>query len=314
MPCKRYDRPGEPGQEGRYGRGIEMKKKKRNNGWWIVVILAAAAAIMLLVRNISFGPSMEIIDPGELESVTGVLYADGRTDSGEIRLDAYLSNKQSTGQTHMIYTKGFRSVRRGVPETGDFVQLRFLYSDGREREVRISEDEKWDYFEESGVGIWRREKSQFAAGYRYWRDECVLEEFDDAFLLPVRDGETPELLPDYSGAEKAVWLDRSQEDSNGDLYIRPSWSDSFERETPEGYAPERARDVRWLFIKTRTGHEYRGFWREVGTGRTTGSIYDNTYEVSVYDLVTGERKVVSEGENRETDIGDSMKAFFGVPG
>ena len=288
-----------------------MSIKGNKAGRVAVCIIAAAIVIALIMLNVDFGAPMENLLPQDIERVTGVICAGGEADSGEIDLHALLDTYQTTGQDHMIYRKGLRSVHGGAPETGDCVLVRFTYKDGRERVLRLSEDDRWDYFEEPDVGTWRKRKSQNDADYRYWRKLCTNAEFDQAFAQPLQDGGTPTLTSDYTGGEKAVWIDWSQEISDH-LYMQPSWRDTFGRTTPEGYVPERARDVRWLFIKTRTGHAYQGYWYEVGTGRHLGNSYNNSYEVMVYDLVTGEGKVLAEGDNRDTDIGDCMAEYLGL--
>lgn len=262
-----------------------------------------------------YGRNVDPFMPEEIEAVYGTLYEDGAPVSEELKLGgAWVSNTQT-----------YRGVR-SLPEKTDWVQLRVAGKDGTERKLMQFCDDQWDYLEEPGVGAWRRKQEEHWDYYN-WRENCVDREFDAAFKAPLEAGETPKLSPDYDGAEKAAWIDWTREGYNDELYMEVSWTANAshgdytrDSDTPEGYLPERARDVRWLFVKERTGHVYQGYWYEVGTGKKVSDSYENTYAVTVYDLATGEQQVVSESDSswdtgesvRRLDIGNCMRAYFGI--
>ncbi len=255
-----------------------------------------------------YGRNMEALPPAEeIEGITAVLYANGAPDSTEIAV--------VPSSVHTISVMDFRGVRGGVPETSEWLTLRVDCKDGRTRELRLLDTDKWDFIEEPGVGVWRKPRANYSEEYRWWRDVCVTEEFSALFSEPLLAGEPPRLSEDYNGGEKAAWIDWSQEGYNDELAMKPSWSAAYrsiDHDTPEGYLPERARDVRWLFVKERTDHVYRGYWYEVGTGKKVSDSYDDTYGVTVYDLLTGESRSLTDELDGEADIGDCMKAFFGI--
>lgn len=71
--------------------------------------------------------------------------------------------------------------------------------------------------------------------------------------------------------------------------------------------PERASEVRWLFVKERTGHVYEGYWYDMTTGKKVSDSYRDTFAITVYDLLTGETTQEETG-----DIGKCMAAYFGL--
>ena len=271
-----------------------------------------------------YGKNAEAFVPAEINGITGMLYEGGEPASGEIDLAGTLAWYTSTGQSNVINgIQDYRCMRGGAPEKRNWVELRFSCVDGRERKLLLFSDDKWDYIEEPGVGAWRRPSE---STYLNWREACIDSEFEAAFKAPLAAGEKPFLSSDYNGGEKAVWIDWSQEAYNGELYMDTSWSRNSARndntsdyDTPEGYVPERAADVRWLFLKERTDHVYEGYWYDVRTGERVSSQYENSYRVAVYDLTTGEMQVLAESDNsqdgaenaRALDIGTCMEAFFG---
>ena len=288
-----------------------MPKKSSKKSLIVLLAVIAVAAVALIVTSADFGKPMETIPPKEMDRVMAVLYKDGVPDSEELQLDSPLGTYLVTGQPSMLIMQNFRSVS-SVPETADYLQVRFIYKDGRERLVRFSETDGWDYVEEPGAGAWRRKAEKESSKFRWWLKILTDKEFEIAFRQPLESGAPLELSPDYNGGEKAVWIDWSNDHFSDKLSFEPSWNESFDHDTPEGYTPERARDVRWLFIKTRTSHVYQGYWYNTRTGQRLSSSYSNSYEVTVYDLVTQECKVLAEGSNRETDIGDCMNQYFGI--
>ena len=267
------------------------------------------------------GRNMEALLPGEVTSVTGRLYAGGESDSDELTLREDLGWYEGTGQNSLINgLPDYRGVKR-VPEKAEWVQLRFALADGGERELLLSCDDKWNYIEEPGVGMWRRSRSD-GEEYLVWRESCVNKEFSLAFSDPLEAGETPTLAPGHVDGEKAVWIEWTREDYNGDLYMDASWyhNNTFDHETPEGYAPERARDVRWLFVKERTSHVYEGYWYNTRTGEHVSDSYKDAYQVTVYDLASGEKEVLAKTDRTRSmseeadalDIGNCMERYFGI--
>ena len=262
-----------------------------------------------------YGPSMELLTDENLEDMTGTEYAGGVAVSREVDLGARKGTYHGTNA--LIPTFDYRAVK-DAPEPEDYMQMRFYYADGSEREALLYTDGRWEYIKEPGVGIWRAKLgtgSGDVADYTWWRELCIDMDFQATFMNPLETGETPTTHPDYNGGEKAVWIDWTIENSwTDELGMKGSWTGhsyndyNFDHDTPEGYVPERANEVRWLFVKERTSHSYVGYWYEVGTGRKVSDSYENTYSVTAYDLVTGEKQTMDDSDS----IGKCMEQYFGL--
>ena len=250
-----------------------------------------------------------------VEDMTGTEYTGGVAVSGEVDLGARKGTYHGTNA--LIPTFDYRAVK-DAPEPEDYMQMRFYYADGSEREALLYTDGRWEYIKEPGVGIWRAKLgtgSGDVADYTWWRELCIDMDFQATFMNPLETGETPTTHPDYNGGEKAVWIDWTIENSwTDELGMKGSWTGhsyndyNFDHDTPEGYVPERANEVRWLFVKERTSHSYVGYWYEVGTGRKVSDSYENTYSVTAYDLVTGEKQTMDDSDS----IGKCMEQYFGL--
>ena len=300
-------------------RYVPKEKGPRTAGILAALVLGIAIGLVALngfygdhpfIIEAYYGKNLELLPPSEISEVTGRLCEASGRENRDVSLESYLAWHQNLNQRSLINAQYYRGARDGVPQLGDAIALRITYQDGRERTLRLSADERWAYIEEPGVGAWRAPVGD-TNDYERWRGFYVQTEFVNAFSAPIEAGETPKLPEDYNGGGKAVWIDWSKERLE-QLTMECSWQAPVDRDTPEGYVPERAADVRWVFLKERTGHVYQGYWYDTRTGKRLSDSYANTYRVMVYDLLTGETKSMTDEMDGNHSISDCMKAYFGL--
>ena len=121
---------------------------------------------------------------------------------------------------------------------------------------------------------------------------AVEAEYGKAYEEPLLAGHVPSLLPEYDGGGKAAWM--LTERIYDSLHYSNSWKNNrfgSEIVIPEKYVSKHARDVRWLFVQNETGRSYVGYEYVIKTGERVRDVYSSSYEVAVYDLVTGENRV-----------------------
>ena len=108
-------------------------------------------------------------------------------------------------------------------------------------------------------------------------------------------------MPEYNGAEKAIFIDISEE----------AVSDWVERFIPEAFVAKRAEDVRYVVLCDIASKTYEGYWYVPETGERLDDSYDVEYKATVYDLVTGDTTVLVEMTvNGMTEIPDYIDAYF----
>ena len=238
---------------------------------------------------------------------------------GEVS-DLEVSLPELVGSEELLPTEGFRPVKNAPEPGGDYLLFRFVQTDGQTRTVRMFTEGKNLYLSEDGVGAFRilREKLDSPAtgdlGYaryeflyrtgtmglvflsgaeRYFRTSLALPE---ELLAPMRQR--------YDGAGKAVWLDLASDGrSTRDL---GEWSYHI---PPERQAL-RVEDVRYLFVLTRTGVVYDGYWVRTDTGEKVFDDYDYRKPLAVYDLLTGEINALQVFEKYDSGYEEPISAFL----
>ena len=234
--------------------------------------------------------------------------------------DLEVSLPELVGVDELLPAEGFRPVKKAPEPEGDYLLFRFVQTDGQTRLVRMFTEGKNLYLSEDGVGAFRilREKLDSPAtgdlGYaryeflsrngtlglvflsgaeRYFRTSLALPE---ELLAPMRQR--------YDGAGKAVWLDLASDGrSTRDL---GEWSYHI---PPERQAL-RVEDVRYLFVLTRAGVVYDGYWVRTDTGEKIFDDYDYRKPLTVYDLLTGEISVLQVFEKYGSGYEEPISAFL----
>lgn len=239
------------------------------------------------------GKTIKTVVTQDLKSLSGTIYEADEAVSKEIPLDDHLAFLKEYAVEDLFVAREYRAVRGSVPEAKDFVQLHLVFKDGHERELRLYESGQWDCIEEPGVGVWRRMRAEdYIGDYAAYRKQCVEAEYGKAYEEPLLAGHVPSLLPEYDGGGKAAWM--LTERIYDSLHYSNSWKNNrfgSEIVIPEKYVSKHARDVRWLFVQNETGRSYVGYEYVIKTGERVRDVYSSSYEVAVYDLVTGENRV-----------------------
>ena len=177
--------------------------------------------------------------------------------------------------------------------------LRFTDKSGTVTEVFLFGDDKYDYIEIPGEGVWKEKKDGVndympdkLKGYRSLQ-------FMWCFADPVMDHERPSLQENYNGSEKAIMLD-----------IREGYADAWwDHYIPEDRVAERAEDVRYLFVVEVVDRKYKGYWYVPKTGQRLQNSYEYTYRMTLYDLAAGSEETLYTG----TDINaafDTPEEYF----
>ncbi len=167
---------------------------------------------------------------------------------------------------------------------------RLTLADGSVRKILIFSDEKYNYIEETGVSTWREKNPKNIASAYSYEKKFYLNywTYQNAFADGLESGSFS-LLPEYNGAEKAIWVDLTmQEEKNHDAFW---WTTRF---IPDEYAASRAEDVRFIFVVGYASKVYKGYWYVPSTGQRLGNAYDETFTYNAYDLVTGESSILAK--------------------
>ncbi len=174
---------------------------------------------------------------------------------------------------------------------------------------------KWNYIEESGAGLWRRKiDKDSVSDFQNLQNASMSQEFCDYFLQPLLDGNPPILHPDYQGGEKLVWIDTGSGSWNR-TGINKSTGSPWDQTTPDGYKPERAAEVRYIFNLEQISHTKTGEVKEWGTGKKVADHYTDSYRFTVYDLVTGESEVLAQSSNQhlnESELKKMIMEYLGL--
>ena len=234
--------------------------------------------------------------------------------------DLEVSLPELVAVDELLPAEGFRPVKNAPEPGGDCLLFRFVQTDGQTRLVRMFTEGKYLYLTEEGVGAWRISRDKLDSpstgdlGYaryeflyrkgtmklvflsgaeRYFRSSLALPE---ELLAPMRQR--------YDGAGKAVWLDLASDGrETRDLC---EWSYHI---PPERQAL-RAEEVRYVFVLSRTGVVYDGYWYRTDTGEKISDDYDYRKPLAVYDLLTGEISVLGDFGKYESGYEEPISAWL----
>ena len=271
----------------------------------IAILLAAAKILMLLaLSGCSDGAELELPTYEDLQSITVQEIENGRPVSREVTLYDELHPRLYTSPDYIRFdTDGFRQITNEsqITSADKCIAYRFIEKSGNSRLLNIYSDEKYNYIEEPGIGVWREKRPQnqwtlYELSYDVYEDNSWAQ----AFLNTAKD-KIFTLLPEYNGAEKAIFVDISEETVN----------DWVERIIPEAFAASRAEDVRYVVLCEVASKTYEGYWYVPETGEELGDSYEVEYKATVYDLATGDTIVLVEMTvNGMFEIPDYINTYF----
>lgn len=268
-------------------------------------IFASMALVLCaaMLAGCSGGEKLVIPTYAKLQSITIQEYEGGNAVSREVPLDDTVSFWKSM-QSDLTYfsTEDYRRIEKEsqLPSVEKSMLCRFDQTDGTVRTFRVYSDEKYNYIEEFGVGVWREKREKgYTSVYDSTYHTYEVTSYRQAYAKGT-DGKDFTLLPEYNGSGKAIWLDLTEEGSD-------HWIDRY---IPEERVAKRAEDVRYIVMQEVVEQDYRGYWYVPETGQVLGDAYDYTYRASVYDLVSGETTILINATKNIFDIPDSIDAFF----
>ena len=266
------------------------------------VALTAGATILMCNYVPPEGSVLETPSYAQIDSLTMQEMENGVALGGEVSLTYRIDSwRQEDPERTYFGTKYFEKTKSNRPVEGQeksFV-YRFRLKDGTERDFSIFSDEKFDYIEESGIGLWRYQRGEHeASNYTSSQTTYRQETYNQAFGQHTADHEFT-ILPGYNGAGKVISL--SMETGKPD-----EWS-TFR--IPEELVAARAEDVRYLLIVDEIKMKY-GIWVSVETGEKVGDAYDTFYSSSIYDLETGEVTVFADSTSDPFEMWDKIGAFL----
>ena len=184
------------------------------------------------------------------------------------------------------------------PQRNTSLLVRFTNKSGATTEVFVFGDEKYDYIEIPGAGVWREKKDNVNDWMPSELKRYQSLQFSQCYAEPVLNHDHPSLLESYNGSEKAILVD-----------ITESFGYGWDRSIPEGRAAERAEDVRYVFVLETLSSEYVGYWYVPKTGQRLNSVYDHTYGMRVYDLVADSEETLYTGGDI-SDAFDTIEEYF----
>ncbi|NMA25970.1 MAG: DUF5301 domain-containing protein [Clostridiales bacterium] len=265
--------------------------------------------LLCLLLALSFfgcsgGKKLELPTYAELQSITVQEVENGQPVSREVSLDDDLEFYQSNYPDDQYFSvKDYKQItdESKIPASEKSIAYRFTETGGNTRLLKIFSDDKYDYIEEPGIGVWRAKRpqkqwTQYALSYKKYSDKS----WTQAFLDNAADKNFT-LLPEYNGAAKAIFVDISEE----------TVSDWVERFIPEAFAASRAEDVRYVVLCEVASKVYEGYWYVPETGERLDDSHDTQYRATAYDLVTGDTTVlVAQTMNGIFEITDYIDAYF----
>jgi hypothetical protein len=227
----------------------------------------------------------------EIATATLREYDRGAPVSREIPL-----TKGGTLDDLLAQCNGDHFVKTGKKPLGDApsaeksFQIRLQLTSGEARTLYIYSSRGHEYIEEPYEGIYkgkvaRRQRSLYD---RLTEDGVFLDarnisylyiSLSDAFLGDAS------VLPEYNGAEKAVWIEFMQGGGRSPAKENPLWRPS--HYIPEARIAQRAEDVRYMVMYTITAN-YDGYWYDPRTGERLSDSYNNDYRLTIYDRVDKE--------------------------
>ena len=190
------------------------------------------------------------------------------------------------------------------PKRETSILFRFKDKSGTTTRVFLFGDEKYDYLEIPGAGVWRERKDNINDRMPGKLEDYQELQFSQYYAEPVMSHERPLLLESYNGAEKAVMVDIGEGEGEAGI-----WSSWWKDHIPDERAAERAEDVRYVFVLEVLGKKYIGYWYVQGTGQKLSNEYEYTYGLRLYDLVTGSEELLYTGTDISA-VDDTIEGFF----
>ena len=193
--------------------------------------------------------------------------------------------------------KQLKNQKRLPPREKSYL-FRFTDKDGSITEAFLFEDDKYDYLDILGEGVWRERKNGHNNRTLWQREKYQNIQYAQYFVEPLLDNKLS--LPEsYTGAEKAIYINNIEKtDRCWDTMHIPS-----EREA------ERANDVRYVFVFGIMDQTYTGYFYNVTTGERLDNAYDYTYCLDVYDLVSDSKETLYTGKD-PTAPGKVIEEYF----
>jgi hypothetical protein len=266
-------------------------------------IVCFMAVVLLALSGCSDGEKLELPTYAELQSITIREFEGENALSREISLNDYLSTRKSYSPNETyFYTQDYRKINKEtqIPVKDNSIAIKFTETDENMRLFYVYNDDKYNYIEEAGVGVWRDKLSKTVVSeYEYLYDTYQNESFLQAFGNQAADKEFA-LLPEYNGSGKAIWLDISEGKAD-------DWISRF---IPDDLAAKRAEDVRYVVLCELVSKVYEGYWYVPETGERLDDSYDLSYKASIYDLVTGESTVLINETYDIFAIPDYIESYF----
>ena len=171
-----------------------------------------------------------------------------------------------------------------LPQREKSYLFRFTDKDGSITEAFLFEDDKYDYLNIIGEGVWRERKNGHNNRTLWQGEKYQNIQYAQYFVEPLLENELS-LADCYNGSEKAIFVDIGN----------PSdWWDG--RYIPDEWRAERANDVRYVFVSGILDQTYTGYFYNEKTGERLDSAYDYTYYFDVYDLVSDSKESLYTGK------------------
>ena len=218
-----------------------------------------------------------------------------------VSMETAIPYEMVPGATYFYQKEKSRWEKTGekaeIPARGECLLYRFSKTDGTVAEAFLFKDEKYNYLELPGQGVWREKISGGLDRLPWEMKKYRNQTFYTSFVEDAANGRLA--LPDtYNGAGKAVWIDLSGESIEG-------WWDRF---IPDEFTAARPEDVRYVLVAGLMSKTYDGYWYNPATGEKVSDAYHTEFSVAAYDLVTGEEETIEDGVTMFH--GDRIKEYF----
>ncbi|NLI52878.1 MAG: hypothetical protein GX417_00980 [Clostridiales bacterium] len=280
----------------------KARKACVNKGKGLITALLCMLALPLFASGCADKETLEMPVYSELQSITLQEFEKDSAVSREVPLDKKLYGWQSAfPDWTYIDAEDYEKIRKEsqMPTRENSIACRLTQTDGTVRLIYVYSDEKYQYIEEAG-SIWRNKQHKgiaprYVSMYNTYQEESFLQAYgqyaaDKNFVL----------LPEYNGSGKAIWLDIS----SGEV------DDWFDRVVPDGFVAKRAEDVRYIILCESAGKDYQGYWYDPKTGAKVADSYDQFYTITIYDLLTGESRIMVEKTNDFASFEDYVEPYF----
>lgn len=199
----------------------------------------------------------------------------------------YTYDSNNPGQTYFYNPRhnDWKQITndKNIPPKDTSLLYRFTDTEGNITEVFLYGNDKYNYLELPGKGIWRQTTVNNGKRFPHQMEVYRDLEFTRCFAEPAVNGQLA-LLDTYNGAGKAVWVDISGE----------SVDDWWDRYIPDEWKAERPEDVRYVIVRGLRSKTYSGYWYDPRTGEKVSDAYEITFSLAAYDLLTGEEVVFED--------------------